>query len=173
MKTYQHEFAHAYDQWPSRFRSASLFHSLIMAAVVGVLVASVGIALFALSLYLQIPWHIAAATGGIGQVVIVTILLVIVLEQRRKRSIRQTQEFTFLNHHIRNAITQMTMASHLADQDKQQRIRSEALERISGALRRVANSADLSGLSLEVDLTGAELIQEGAQGEEKDEKRTA
>jgi hypothetical protein len=85
-------------------------------------------------------------------------------EQRRKRSIRQTQEFTFLNHHIRNAITQMTMASYLADPNKQQRIRSEALERISGALRRVANSADLNELSLEVDLTGAELIQEGADG---------
>jgi len=138
-----------------------------------VLVASVGVALFALSRYLQTPWPIAAAAGGIGQVVIVTLLLVIVLEQRRKRSIRQEQEFTFLNHHIRNAITQMTMASYLADPDKQQRIRSEALERIAGALHRVANSADLKGLSLEVDLTGAELIQEGADGEERDEKRTA
>jgi hypothetical protein len=173
MKTYQHELTHAYDRWRSRFRSASFFHSLIMATVVGVLVASVGIALFALSRYLQTPWHIGAATGGIGQVVIVSVLLMIVLEQRRKRSIRQTQEFTFLNHHIRNAITQMTMASYLADPSKQQRIRSEALERISGALRRVANSADLNGLSLEVDLTGAELIQEGADGEERDGKRTA
>ena len=173
MKAYQHELAHAYDRWRSRFRSASLFHSLIMATVVGVLVASVGIALFALSRYLQTPWHIAAATGGIGQVVIVTVLLMIVLEQRRKRSIRQTQDFTFLNHHIRNAITQMTMASYLADPNKQQRIRSEALERISGALRRIASSADLNELSLEVDLTGAELIQEGADGEERDGKRTA
>jgi len=173
MKTYQHELAHAYDQWRSRFRSASLLHSLILATVVGVLVASVGIALFALSRYLQTPWHIAAATGGIGQVAIVTVLLMIVLEQRRKRSIRQTQELIFLNHHIRNAITQMTMASYLADPNKQQRIRSEAVERISGALRRVANSADLNGLSLEVDLTGAELTQEGAAGEGADRKRTA
>ena len=78
-----------------------------------------------------------------------------------------------MNHHIRNAITQMTMASYLADPNKQQRIRSEALERISGALHRVANSADLNGLSLEVDLTGAELIQEGADGKERDGKRTA
>ena len=36
-------------------------------------------------------------------------------------------------------------------------------------MRRVANSADLNGLSLEGDLTGAELIQEGADGEERDE----
>lgn len=173
MKAYQHEPTHVYERWQFRFRSASFFDSLIMATVVGVLVASVGIALFGLSRYLQTPWHIGAATGGIGQVVIVSVLLMIVLEQRRKRSIRQTQEFTFLNHHIRNAITQMTMASYLADPNKQQRIRSEALERISGALRRVANSADLNGLSLEVDLTGAELIQEGADGEERDGKRTA
>jgi hypothetical protein len=128
--------------------------------VVGALVASVGIALFALSRYLQIPWHIAAAIGGVGQVVIVTCLLMIVLEQRRKRSIRQARELTFLNHHIRNAITEMTMASYLADPDKQQRIRCEAVERISGALRRVANSADLNELSLEVGLTGVELTRE-------------
>jgi hypothetical protein len=131
------------------------------------------IALFALSRYLQIPWHIAAAAGGVGQVVIVSVLLLIVLEQRRKRLIRQAQEFTFLNHHIRNAITQMTMASYLSDPDKQQRIRCEALERISGALRRIANSVDLDGLSLEIDLTGAELMQEAADGEEVGRKRTA
>jgi hypothetical protein len=54
MKTYQPELAHADDQWRARFRSASLFHSLIMATVVGAVVASVGIALFAMSRYLQI-----------------------------------------------------------------------------------------------------------------------
>jgi len=129
MKTYQHDLEHAYHQSPSRFCSTSLSHSLIMATLVGVVVASVGVALFALSRYLQVPWPIAAATGGIGQVVIVSILVMIVLEQRRKRLIRLAQEFTFLNHHIRNAITQMTMASYLADLDKQQRIRSEALQR--------------------------------------------
>jgi hypothetical protein len=174
MKTYQHELLeHAHDHWWLRFGSASLSHSLIMATVVGAVVASVGIALFALSRYLQIPWQIAAAAGGIGQVAIVTVLLLIVLEQRRKRLIRLAQEFTFLNHHIRNAITQLTMASYLADLDKQQRIRSAALERISGALRRIANSADLNGLSLEVDLTGAELSQEGADREEGVQMRTA
>jgi hypothetical protein len=173
MKAYQPEVEHAYDQWRARFRSAFLFHSLIMATLFGVVVAALGIALFALSRYLQIPWHIAAAAGGIGQVVIVSVLLLIVLEQRRKRLIRQAQEFTFLNHHIRNAITQMTMASYLSDPDKQQRIRCEALERISGALRRIANSVDLDGLSLEIDLTGAELMQEAADGEEVGRKRTA
>lgn len=166
MKAYQHNLAHAYVPWRSWFRSPSLLDSLIIATVVGALVASVGIALFALSRYLQIPWHIAAAIGGVGQVVIVTFLVMIVLEQRRKRSIRQARELTFLNHHIRNAITQMTMSSYLADPDKQQRIRCEAVERISGALRRVADSADLNELSLEVGLTGVELTREA-------DKRTA
>jgi phosphate/sulfate permease len=171
MKTHQPELAHTY-QWRSRFRPTSLSHSLIMATVVGVIVAAVGIALFALSRYLQVPWHIAAATGGIGQVIIVSVLVLIVLEQRRKRSIRLAQEFTFLNHHIQNAITQITMASYL-DLDKQQRMRGEALERISGALRRIANSADLDGLSLEVDLTGSELAREGADRGDGVEKKTA
>jgi hypothetical protein len=52
------------------------------------------------------------------------------------------------------------MASYLPDPDKQQRIRCEAVERISGALRRVANSADLNESSLEVGLTGVELTRE-------------
>ena len=173
MKAYQQDLAHAYESWRSRFRSTSLSHSLTIATVVGVLVASVGIALFAWSRYLQVPWHVAAATGGVGQVIIVAFLLLIVLEQRRKRLIQHAQELTFLNHHIWNAITQMTMASYLADADKQQRIRREAVERISGALRRVADSADLNGLSLEVDLTGVELARQRADGEEVDQQRTA
>ena len=65
-----------------------------------------------------------------------------------------------------NAITQITMASYLADADKQQRITCETVERISGALRQVANSVDLNGLSLEVDLTDGELTREA-------DKRTA
>ena len=173
MKAHQDEREHVYDQWRSRFLSTSLSQSIVLATVVGMVVASVGIALFALSRYLQVPWHIAATIGGIGQVVIVSVLVMIVLEQRRKRLVRQAQEFTFLNHHIRNAITQITMASHLSDLDKQQRIRGEALQRISGALRRIATSADLNGLSLEIDLTGSELAQEGAGAKERGEKRTA
>jgi hypothetical protein len=173
MNTHQHDREDAHDRWRARLLSASLSYSLIMASVVGVIVAAVGIALFALSLYLQIPWRIAAAAGGVGQVVIVTALVMIVLEQRRKKLMRLSQEFTFLNHHIGNAITQMTMASYIGDLDKQQRIRSEALERISGALSRIASSADLDALSLDVDLTGAKLAQEGSTGEEGVQKRTA
>jgi len=173
MKAYRLELAQAYDQWRTRFCSVSLFHSLVTATMVGVLIASVGIALFALSRYLQTPWPIAAAAGGIGQVVIVSLLLVIVLEQRRKRLLRHVQELAFLNHHIWNAITQMNLASSFADLDKQQRIRGEAVERISGALRRVADSADLDGLSLGVDLAGLELIRQGADRAQVDQQRTA
>ena len=173
MKAYQYELAHAYDRWRTRFCSVSLFQSLVIATVVGILVASVGIALFALSRYLQTPWPIAAAAGGVGQAVIVSFLLAIVLEQRRKRLVRHVQELAFLNHHIWNAITQMNLASSFTDPDKQQRIRCEAVERISGALRRVADSAELNGLSLDVDLAGMELIRQGADRGEVDQQRTA
>jgi hypothetical protein len=173
MKAYQHEPAHAHDRWRTRLRSVSLFHSLIIATVAGFIVASVGIVLFALSRYLQIPWPIAAAAGGVGQAVIVGFLLVIVLEQRRTQLVRHARELTFLNHHIWNAITQISLASSLTDPEKQQRIRCEAVERISGALRRVADSADLDRLSLEVDLAGMELIRQGADAEEVDKQRTA
>ncbi len=173
MKPHPDERVHTYDQRRFRLRRPSLSHSLTLATLAGVVVATVGIALFAWSRYLRVPWHLAAAAGGMGQVVIVSVLVMIVLEQRRKRLLRQAQEFTFLNHHIRNAITQITMASYLADLDKQERIRSDAWQRISGALRRIADSADLNGLSIDADLTGAELKQEGVDREMGDEKRTA
>jgi hypothetical protein len=94
-------------------------------------------------------------------------LATIALEQARKRSIRRTLELAFLNHHVRNALTQMIMASNLADAPMQERFIREAVSRISEALFRVANSADLTGLSLEVDLGGAELTQEGEEREKQ------
>ncbi len=174
MKAYQHELAHSYEHRRALldFRSGSLLQSLITAIMVGVLVASLGIALFALSHYRQTPWYTAAAIGGVAQVLILTFLVTLVLEQRRKRSIRRTLELAFLNHHIRNAITQMTMASNVAEHE-QQRFMRDAAERISEALFRVANSADLTGLSLEVDLSGVELTREGANREKGNEKKAS
>lgn len=61
----------------------------------------------------------------------------------------------------------MIMASNLTDADKEDRFMREAVSRISEALFRVANSADLTGLSLEVDLKGAELTHEGKEKSEK------
>jgi hypothetical protein len=82
MKAYQNELGHAYDSWRSRFRSASLFDSLTIAPVFGVLVASAGIALFVAQSANSVA-H-SSRYRGVGQVVIVSFLLMIVLEQRRK-----------------------------------------------------------------------------------------
>jgi len=97
---------------------------------------------------------------------VVICLGTIALEQARKRSIRRTLELAFLNHHVRNALTQMMMASNLTEPGEQDRFMREAVGRISEALFRVANSADLTGLSLEVDLGGAELTHAGEQREQ-------
>ncbi len=175
MKAYEHELAHSYEHKQAlfEFRSGSLLQSLITATVVGVLVASVGIALVALAHYRQTPWYTAAAIGGVAQVLMLTFLVTLVLEQRRKRSIRRTLELAFLNHHIRNAITQITMASNVAEHEEQQRFMREAAGRISEALFRVANSKDLTGLSLEVDLTGVVLTREGTDREKGNEKKAS
>jgi hypothetical protein len=71
------------------------------------------------------------------QLLIVTFLVTIVLEQRRKRSIRHTLELAFLNHHIRNAITQMASVSYIENPEKQERLMFEAAGRISEALFRL------------------------------------
>ena len=48
----------------------------------------------------------------------------------------------------------MSMLQHIADPVLQERYVRESVERISEVLFRVANSRDLTGLSLEVDLQG-------------------
>jgi hypothetical protein len=119
----------------------------------------------------QTSWHVTATVDGLVQMLIVTVLGTIVLEQRRKRAIRRTLEPAFLNHHVRNALTQMTMVSYIAAPEKQERPLQDAASRVSEVLFRVANSTDLAGLSLEVDLAGVELAHGGEAREQGDEKK--
>src|ERR1700736_1828045 len=117
IKAYQHELAHLYEKRKNvlRFDSASLFQSLITASVIGIVVAFIGVALNAVRWQGNTSWYVSATTGAVVDMVVVTALVTMVLEQRRKRAIRRTLELAFLNHHIRNAITQMIMAQHVAD----------------------------------------------------------
>lgn len=175
MRHYEHEGTHSYNHKQSKilFGSSSLFQSLTTAAVIGILVAVIGFAFSGLWHYRQFTWYWVAIFRSMLQLLIVTFLVTIVLEQRRKRSIRHTLELAFLNHHIRNAITQMTSASYIENPEKQERLMFEAAGRISETLFRVANSADLTGLSLEVDLSGVELTRGGGAREKGDEKKAS
>jgi hypothetical protein len=168
MKTYEHELAHSYEH--SRnilgYSSASLFQSLATGLVVGTAAALMGLAASAALYYQDAAWYITAGIGPLVSTLVVIFLVTIVLEQARKQAIRRTLERSFLNHHVRNALTQIIMASNLSDPGKQDRFMREAAGRISEALFRVANSADLTGLSLEVDLAGAELTREGEEREQ-------
>ena len=167
MKIYEHEFAHSYEHSKSiwRYSSASFLQSLTTALVLASMAALIGLAASAALYYSHVAWYISLAAGPLVDTVVVICLATIALEQARKRSIRRTLELSFLNHHVRNALTQMMMASNLTDADEQDRFIREAVSRISEALFRVANSADLTGLSLEVDLRGTELTQEGEERE--------
>lgn len=166
MKAYQHELAHLYEHGKGvfRFSSASLFQSLLSASVIGVVAAFLGIALHALWSFNSV---LGLTIGSITDMAIVTVLVAVLLEQQRKRSIRRTLELAFLNHHIRNAITQMGMVQYVSDPDQQERLKRQAVSRVSEALFRIANSADLTGLSLEVDLQGLQLTHEGEAREQK------
>ena len=104
------------------------------------------------------------------QTLIVTVLVTIVLEQRRKRAIRRTLELAFLNHHVRNALTQMSMVSY---PETREHLLQDAAARVSEVLFRIANSADLTGLSLEVDLTGVELAHAGEAREQGEVKKAS
>ena len=175
MKAYEHERAHSYEHADHvfDFKSASLFQSLTTAATIGIFVGSVGVALNTVWFYRQTSWHVTATVEGLVQTLIVTVLVTIVLEQRRKRAIRRTLELAFLNHHVRNALTQMSMVSYIADPEKQERLLQDAAARISEVLFRIANSTDLTGLSLEVDLAGVELAHAGEAREHGEGKKAS
>ena len=175
IKAYEHERAHSYEHSHHvfDFKSASLFQSLTTAATIGVFVGLVGVTLNALWFYRQTSWHVTATVDGLVQTLIVTVLLTIDLEQRRKRAIRRTLELAFLNHHVRNALTQMSMVSYIADPEKQERLLQDAASRVSEVLFRIANSADLTGLSLEVDLAGVELAHAGEAREQGEVKKAS
>jgi len=168
MKTHEHELAHSYEHSKNilGYSSASFLQSLATALVVGMVAALIGLAASAALYYRHVAWYTSAGVGPLVDTGAVIFLVTIALEQARKRSIRRTLELAFLNHHVRNALTQMMMASNLTEPGEQDRFMREAVGRISEALFRVANSADLTGLSLEVDLGGAELTHAGEQREQ-------
>jgi hypothetical protein len=118
MKAYQHERKLTLRALAPFLRlqiRASLFQSLITAVAIGIFVGSVGVALNAVWFYRQTSWHVTATVQGLVQMLIVTVVVTIVLEQRRKRAVRRTLELAFLNYHVRNALTQMSMVSYIAD----------------------------------------------------------
>jgi hypothetical protein len=132
--------------------------------VLGATAAFVGVAASAVLYYRHIAGYTSAAAGLLVDTLVVVCLATIALEQSRKRSIRRTLEVSFLNHHVRNALVQMIMAAELTDADKQDRYMREAVSRISEALFRVANSAELS---LEVDIAGSQLIRASEEREKQ------
>jgi len=134
-------------------------------------VAGIGVALNALRLYGNAYVYVSATTAAVVEMVIVTALVTIVIEQRRKRAIRRTLELAFLNHHIRNSISQMVMAQYVADPQQHERVLREAFSRISQTLFRIADAEDLTGLSLEVDLQGIHLTHEGEAREQEEKKK--
>jgi len=155
------------------YGSASFLQSLTTALVVGIAAALVGAAVGAALHYDHVAWYVSATAGPVVDTLIVICLVTIALEQARKRSIRRTLEIAFLNHHVHNAVTQMIMASNLTESEKQDRYIREAVSRISEALFRVANNADPTGLSLDVDLGGTELTREREEREKQWGAKTA
>ncbi len=167
MKTYEHELAHSYEHSKSiwRYSSGSFLQSLSTALVLGTMAVLMGVAASVALYYRHVVWYISLAAGPLVDTLVVICLATIALEQARKQSIRRTLEFSFLNHHVRNALTQIMLVPNLTDADRQDHFIREAISRISGALFRVENSADLTGISLEVDLKGTGLTHEGEERE--------
>ena len=74
---------------------------------------------------------------------------------------------------MRNAVTQMGRVLYIADSQKRERLLQDAVARVSEVLFRIANSVDLTGLFLEVDLAGVELAHEGEAREHGKTKRAS
>ncbi len=89
------------------------------AVVIGIIVASAAIILDAAWTQRATTWYLRAIVIGSLQLVLVTLLVTAVLEQRRRQIIRRTLERRFLNHHIRNALSQVQLAEQVSDRERQ------------------------------------------------------
>jgi hypothetical protein len=169
VKIDRQRFVHSYEYAKGMFgySSASLLQSLTTASMLGVVAALFAVGIGATMYYEHVRWYINVGTI-LGVETLVTICLAtITLEQARRRSIRRTLEFAFLNHHVHNALTQIIMASNVTDIGKHDRYMQEAVGRISETLFRVGKQSGLAGLSLDVDLAGTDLNR----GREEREKQ--
>ena len=143
---------------PSLFESPSLRHSVIAAAAIGTIVASVAVILDATWTQHATSAYVRAVVVGSLQLCLVTALVSAVLEQRRKQTIRRTLELAFLNHHIRNAPVQVQLAESVADQERQRRLLDEAVERASESLYRVTSNEIIH---LDSNVAGNDLALKG------------
>ena len=101
-RTYGQRLVHPYEYSKGLLglRSASFFQSLTTALLLGGTAALIGVAVSAALYSRHLNWYISAAAGPLVDTVVVVCLATIALEQARKRSIRRTLEFSFLNHHV-------------------------------------------------------------------------
>lgn len=129
-----------------RFGSASLAQSFLAAAVIAIIVGSVAVILDAVWTQRATVWYVRAIVVGSLQVLLVTLLVTAVLEQRRKRIIQRTLEMAFLNHHIRNALVEVQLADRVPDRERQHQLLHQAIDRVSAALSRVSVSGGRSVL---------------------------
>jgi hypothetical protein len=65
----------------------------------------------------------------------------------------------------------LTDRGYIADPEKREHLLQDAAARVSEVLFRIANSVDLTGLSLEVDLAGVELAHAGEAREQGEVKK--
>jgi hypothetical protein len=129
------------------------------AVTIGTIVATVAVTLDAAWTQHETVWYVRAIIIASLQLVLVTLLVTAVLEQRRRQIIRRKLERRFLNHHIRNALAQVQLAEQVNDRERQRNLVQDAIARVSGTLYCVADGSD-AALSLEKDIQGSEMARQ-------------
>ena len=80
-----------------------------------------------------------ALTGILGGV-----LVFLYMEERRRRAVRRVEELAYLNHHIRNALTAISLAPYAKNDDKRLQMIQDASSRIEGAIRKMSQQDHVS-----------------------------
>jgi hypothetical protein len=143
----------------SQLDPSTVGQSVIAAVVIGTIVAAAAVVLDATWTQHETVWYVRAILIGSLQVVLVTLLVTAVLEQRRRQIIRRKLERRFLNHHIRNALAQVQLAEQVDDRERQRNLVQDAIARVSGTLYRVTDSSD-AALSIDKDVQGSEMARQ-------------
>jgi hypothetical protein len=104
-----------------------------------------GVLVFAILFVLDVLWHYLVsnwleerAISDVLEGIVITVLVIVALGQQEMELVRKERENAFLNHHIRNALSGILMASTqpIPEATKQQVIR-ESVDRILKTLKKM------------------------------------
>jgi len=119
--------------------------SSLVRAVVFALLMTLGSVILALLMHREgVQWYVEFFVDDVITGILGGVLVFLYMEERRRRAVRRVEELAYLNHHIRNALTAISLAPYAKDDDARLQMIQDASSRIEGAIRKMSEQDHVS-----------------------------